>query len=181
LKTVIIVSADGEWSAVKALIPEAGTMEPSAWESLEAKIDGRDVTFVHGGWGKVSAAASAQFIIDRMHPDIIVNLGTCGGLQGRIALGTVILAERTAIYDIVEQMTDTESAADFFSTDLDLSWLPRLLPTPVVRALLVSADRDILAADVPRLVSKYEAVAADWESRRDRLGGEEEQSAPLDT
>jgi len=164
VKTVIIVSADGEWSAVKALIPEAGTFEQSPWESFETKIEGREVTFVHGGWGKISAAANAQFIIDRMRPDIIVNLGTCGGLQGRIVLGTVILAERTAIYDIVEQMAEADSAAAFYSTELDLNWLPGLLPTPVVRALLVSADRDILAADVPRLVSKYEAVAADWES-----------------
>jgi adenosylhomocysteine nucleosidase len=164
LKTVVVVSADGEWSAVNALIPGVRTLERSAWESFEADIEGRAVTFVHGGWGKVSAAASAQFIIDCMRPDIIVNLGTCGGLQGRIALGTIILVERTAIYDIVEQMTDAESAAAFYSTDLDLSWLPGLLPTPVVRALLVSADRDILAADVPRLASKYEAVAADWES-----------------
>ena len=164
MKTVVIVSADAEWSAVKALIPAARTLERSTWESFEAEIGRRAVTFVHGGWGKVSAAASAQFIIDCMRPDIIVNLGTCGGLQGRIAVGTVIMAERTAIYDIVEQMTDAESAAGYYSTDLDLGWLPGLLPTPVVRALLVSADRDILAADVARLASRYDAVAADWES-----------------
>jgi vancomycin resistance protein YoaR len=34
----------------------------------------------------------------------------------------------------------------------------------VVRGLLVSADRDILTGDIPGLVEKYGAVAADWES-----------------
>ena len=34
----------------------------------------------------------------------------------------------------------------------------------MVRGLLVSADRDILAGDIPGLVEKYGAVAADWES-----------------
>ena len=164
MKTVVIVSADGEWSAVKALVPAAGTAGQSAWESFEAEIQRHAVTFVHGGWGKVSAAASAQYVIDRWRPDIMVNLGTCGGLRGRIDLGTVILVERTAIYDILEEMTDAEPATTYYSTELDLSWLPAVLPTPVTRGLLVSADRDILAADVPGLIRKYGAVAADWES-----------------
>ena len=34
----------------------------------------------------------------------------------------------------------------------------------IVRGLLVSADRDIVAAEINGLVEKYNAVAADWES-----------------
>ncbi|MGD0878449.1 MAG: hypothetical protein ABSA01_09930 [Anaerolineales bacterium] len=34
----------------------------------------------------------------------------------------------------------------------------------MLRGLLVSGDRDILAGDIPDLVEKYGAVAADWES-----------------
>jgi nucleoside phosphorylase len=34
----------------------------------------------------------------------------------------------------------------------------------VVRGLLVSADRDIVIEDIPMLIEKYNAVAADWES-----------------
>jgi adenosylhomocysteine nucleosidase len=30
--------------------------------------------------------------------------------------------------------------------------------------MLVSADRDIVAGDIPMLVSRFDAVAADWES-----------------
>ena len=33
-----------------------------------------------------------------------------------------------------------------------------------VRGLLVSADRDIVVEDIPMLIEKYDAVAADWES-----------------
>ena len=47
---------------------------------------------------------------------------------------------------------------------LDLSWLPQKLPYPVLRGLLVSADRDIVVEDIPTLIEKYGAVAADWES-----------------
>jgi adenosylhomocysteine nucleosidase len=124
----------------------------------------RGVTWFHGGWGKISAAASAQFVIDRYQPDLLVNLGTCGGFEGRIERGTIILVERTIVYDIHEQMADPQAAIAQYSTDLDLSWLPDPLLGKVQRGLLVSADRDLLPADIPGLVKEYGAVAADWES-----------------
>jgi adenosylhomocysteine nucleosidase len=140
LKTVVVVSADGEWSAVRAALPTIALRQQDPWESFETEIRGRAVTFLYGGWGKVSAAGSAQFVIDRLSPDLIVNLGTCGGLEGRIERGTIVLVDRTIIYDIVEQMTDGASATAHYSTELDLSWLPEILPSAVARGLLVSAD-----------------------------------------
>jgi adenosylhomocysteine nucleosidase len=122
------------------------------------------VRFFHGGWGKVSAAATTQYVIDQFHPELLINLGTCGGFEGRIERGTIILVERTIIYDIVEQMTDGAEAIDHYATELDLRWLPRVMPSPVSRGLLVSGDRDIVVEDIPHLLKEYNAVAADWES-----------------
>ncbi len=130
---------------------------------MELKVQDRLVTFFQGGWGKVSAAASAQYVIDHFQPDLLVNLGTCGGLAGRIEQGTIILVERTIIYDIIEQMTDSQEAIEHYSSTLDLEWLPEAAPTPVLRGQLVSADRDIRIEDIYGLISKFDAVAADWE------------------
>lgn len=47
--------------------------------------------FFHGGWGKIAAVASAQYVIDRWSPELLVNLGTCGGFEGEITKGTIIL------------------------------------------------------------------------------------------
>jgi adenosylhomocysteine nucleosidase len=164
LKTVVIISADGEWGAVKTLMPRALTNETRLGDSFEAVVDGRHVTFFHGGWGRVLASATTQFVIDQMRPELIVNLGTCGGFRGRIEQGAIILVEKTVIYDIVEQMTDPDAAIEHYSTRLDLSWLPRVAPSPVTRGLMLSGDRDILAQDIAALIKKYDAVAADWES-----------------
>jgi len=122
------------------------------------------VLFFHGGWGKISAAASAQYAIDRWQPTLLINLGTCGGFAGTIERGTIILAERTMVYDIIEQMFDAEEAIDFYTTVLDLSWLGEPYPHAVYRGLLLSADRDIISAEVPTLRDRYQAVVADWES-----------------
>lgn len=164
MKIVIIISANGEWQAVKSMYTDAKIENSPFGEYFETIIEQRTLTFFNGGWGKVSAAASTQYVIDQYHPDLIVNLGTCGGFQDRIELGTNILVERTIIYDIVEQMTDPVEAIDHYVTKLDLNWLPRITPSPVARGLLVSADRDIMVSDIAGLIEKYDAVAGDWES-----------------
>ncbi len=114
--------------------------------------------------GEDSAAASTQYAIDHFQPELIVNLGTCGGFEGLIERGTIILVEKTIVYDIIEQMSDPDEAIEHYSTEMDMSFLPRILPAPVLRGLLVSADRDIVSTDIPALIKKYNAVAADWES-----------------
>ncbi len=164
MKIVVIISADAEWKAIKAVLPQAVPERTLFGECFDISIDRWTATFFQGGWGKVAAAASAQYIIDQFHPDLLINLGTCGGFQGRIEEGIVILVERTIIYDIIEQMTDADEAIEHYSSQIDLSWLPRLTPSPVLRGLLVSADRDIVREDIPMLIRKFGAVAADWES-----------------
>ncbi len=164
INVVVLISANAEWRSVKGLFPSANLETSPMGEYFNLKLDYQPVIFFHGGWGKISAAATAQYVIDRFKPDLLVNLGTCGGFEGQIETGAVILVEKTVVYDIVEQMTDPDEAIAYYSTDIDLSWLPESLPADVRRDLLVSADRDILVRDIPMLISRYGAVAADWES-----------------
>jgi adenosylhomocysteine nucleosidase len=164
LKAIVLVSADAEWQAVKSLFDASKILRSPLGEHIEIKAEGYSATAFHGGWGRVSAAATTQYVIDRWQPELLVNLGTCGGFEGRIRRGDILLVERTVIYDILEQMTDAESAIQHYSTELDLGWLGQHLPTPVVRGLLVSGDRDIVSGEINTLVAKYGAVAADWES-----------------
>jgi adenosylhomocysteine nucleosidase len=157
---IVLISANSEWRAVKEILAPSQVQSTPSGETFDV----RPLTYFHGGWGKISAAATTQYVIDHFQPNLLVNLGTCGGFEGHIARGTVILVTKTIVYDIIEQMSDPEDAIAHYSTELDLSWLPVPLPYPVQRELLVSADRDIVPADIPGLVQKYGAVAADWES-----------------
>jgi len=160
VKAVVLISANAEWRAVKEIVSPAQVFESPYGEYFDLET----ATFFHGGWGKISAAATAQYVIDHWKPDLLVNLGTCGGFAGRIPRGTILLVERTIVYDIVEQMSDADEAIAYYSTGLDLTWLKPPYPLPVQPGLLISADRDIVVEDIPRLIEKYAAVAADWES-----------------
>lgn len=159
-RIVALISANSEWRAVKEIFAPAQVESTPMGETFDVGA----LTYFHGGWGKISAAATAQYAIDHFQPDLLINLGTCGGFAGRIERGTVILVTKTIVYDILEQMGDTDESIAHYSTELDPSWLPDHIPASIVRGPLVSADRDLVPGDIPMLTKKYGAVAADWES-----------------
>lgn len=173
MNVVVIISANAEWRVMKEIYPhlEIGHSPYGEFAELASPtLNVKRLTLFHGGWGKISAAATAQYVIDHFRPDLLINLGTCGGFAGRTETGTIMLVERTLVYDIIEQMGDGAEAIEHYATDIDLSWLDDGRWTAdhgqrsIVRGLLVSADRDILPEDIPMLIEKYDAVAADWES-----------------
>jgi adenosylhomocysteine nucleosidase len=164
---VVLISADTEWRAVKKLLPNVAVSASPYGEQFLRTVEAgtkRPVLFFHGGWGKIAAAGSTQYAIDRFRPRLLVNLGTCGGFQGAIDKGDVLLVEKTVVYDIVEQMGDPAEAIAAYTTTVDLHRADDKLPPGVRRGPLVSADRDIIPADIPRLQKQYGALAADWES-----------------
>lgn len=164
----VIISANTEWQVVRTIYAEAAVQQSplGEWFLLDVivKEQREQVLFFHGGWGKIAAAASAQYVIDHCVPELLINLGTCGGFAGAIEKGTIVLVERTIVYDILEQMTGTVEAITHYSTKLDLSWLSADYPHPVLRTLMVSGDRDLVVEELPHLATTYGAVVGDWES-----------------
>ncbi len=165
---VILISADVEWQAVRERLGDVSFSGTPYGEMAMIKTRSgdreRQLVFLQGGWGKIAAAASTQYAIDRFQPALVVNLGTCGGFAPDVDAGTVLLVDYTLVYDILEQMGDADEALAHYATELGLDWLPNPLPSPVRQTMLVSADRDIVATDVHTLRASYGAIAADWES-----------------
>ena len=60
MKTVVIISANAEWRATRELLSVREVISTPMGEWFEQ--DG--VLYFHGGWGKISAAATAQYVID---------------------------------------------------------------------------------------------------------------------
>jgi len=167
-RTVVLISADTEWRVVKELLPgEQLQASPyGEWFShrVEEEYCSEEIVFLHGGWGKISAAASTQYAIDVWQPNLLINLGTCGGFEGKIERNSVILVEKTLVYDIYEQMGDPDEHIAHYACELDLTWLKQPYPQAVRKTLLVSADKDLDEKDIPMLAERFGAVAGDWES-----------------
>ncbi len=161
---VIIISAQAEWAVVRDVYSALNVETSPFGECGETVIEGFKVILMHGGWGKIAAAASAQYALDRWQPRLLINLGTCGGITGQVRKGEILLVEQTLVYDICERMGDPQEALDFYTTRFDLPWAEEALPLPVRRVRLLSADHDLDPAEVPLLRERFQAVAADWES-----------------
>lgn len=160
LHFAVLISANVEWRVVKPLFAAAIETSPYG-EYFFANIERERVLFFHGGWGKVAAAGSTQYVIDRFHPARLINLGTCGGVEGRIQRFDVVAVEKVVIYDIAEAMGDSQEAIAAYSTDLPL---PAHFPVPAIRATMYSADRDLTAAGLRELDARYHAIVVNWES-----------------
>jgi adenosylhomocysteine nucleosidase len=165
---VVLVSADAEWHALRRLYPQPviGSSPFGEYFAASVTVDGqeRQLMFAHGGWGKIAAAASSQYVIDYWKPELLINIGTCGAFDASLQRGDLLLANKTLVYDIVEQMGDPDEAVKAFTTEIDISWAVDALGDDVRPGLLVSADRDVAQSAIKELRTKYGAVAADWES-----------------
>jgi adenosylhomocysteine nucleosidase len=161
---VVLISANAEWTPVKAYYGVEVVESNPYGEYFLTEISRQPVIFQHGGWGKISAAASTEYVIQHWNPELVINLGTCGGFAGQIERGEILMPYRTLAYDIIEQMGDAQEAVEFYSTNLDYTWLQKPYPLEVRNGILVSADRDIIPADIPSLIQTYHSRAADWES-----------------
>jgi len=162
MKVVVLISAIAEWNAVKPLFPNARMQRFPFGECFDILIQDEHISFFHSGWGKIASAGSMQHVIDNYSPDLIINLGTCGGFEGAVSLGDVILVDKTYVYDIVELMGDLDIVS-YYDSSLDLGWLVEPYPFPIRRGLIASADSDLPPGKIPFLKSRG-AIAADWES-----------------
>lgn len=162
MKTVVLISAIAEWNAVRPLFPDAKIRRFPFGECFEIVLQDEHISFFHSGWGKIASAGSMQYVIDKYSPDLIVNLGTCGGFEGVVQQGETILVEKTYVYDIVELMGDLDIIS-YYASSLDLSWLAEPYPYPARRGMIASADSDLPPAKIPFL-KEQGAIAADWES-----------------
>jgi adenosylhomocysteine nucleosidase len=161
---VVAISANAEWPSIHKILKPTNVGVSPYGECFVIDVGGEPILMFHGGWGKISAAASTEYAIATWQPRVLINLGTCGGIAGRVDTGDKLLVTRTLAYDIQEAIAAPDEAIREYTTDVDTAWLGDDFPVVAQRSLLVSADRDLAPADVPGLVTRYGAVAADWES-----------------
>jgi adenosylhomocysteine nucleosidase len=162
LRFAVLVSANAEWTVVKSMFDQPSIEHSPYGEYCFQQMNGQRVLFFHGGWGKVAAAASTQYVIDYFRPASLINIGTCGGVEGRITRFEIVVPDKLVIYDIYEAvLDDPREAILYYTTELDV---PAHFPTPAVRTTLYSADRDLTPATLRDIEHRYRPKAVDWES-----------------
>jgi len=166
---VVLISADEEWRAVKEINKPTEPLESSPfgeWFLQVVQVQDRQlpVVFFQTGCSKIPAAAATQFVLNKWNPQLIINLGTCGGFKGKVKREDILLVSKTVVYDIIERTEHYDEQIAKYMTEFDLSWLDKPYPTNALQATMATADQDLDPKRITYLWEKYGAVAADWES-----------------
>ncbi len=59
-----------------------------------------NIYFSNTGIGKVHAAASTTYLISKIKPDLVVNLGTAGGVNENLDILDLVIADNLAYHDV---------------------------------------------------------------------------------
>ena len=98
---------------INSLIGDAAPMDEVAGVKFYHIRD--NVMACCGGVGKVNAAMAAQLLIDRYHPDLILNAGVAGCFE-ELPIGTLVLAEGFMQHDFDTSAVDGPDAVGLIDT-----------------------------------------------------------------
>jgi adenosylhomocysteine nucleosidase len=167
MKLAIQICSELEWESIKSILHiKRNDLKLHPFGEYFVHMFGqRECICYHSGATKTKAAAACQFAIDTWHPNAIVNLGTCGGVEKGIKKLDLVLANKTFQYDVIQRFG--KPSAQFkkgLKTSLKTSWvdLSRISERLYI-GTVASADQDF-HSKCRRELQKEDVLAADWES-----------------
>ena len=99
-KIGIIAALEVETDLLKAAMQDIEIRAMGGSEYCSGRIGEQEVVVVQCGMGKVSAAISAQIMIDMYHPDCIINTGCAGAVAEGLSIGDMVIGTETAEWDL---------------------------------------------------------------------------------
>lgn len=167
MKLAIQICSELEWSSTKSIFKIGrGQLHKQRYgEYFNHRVREHQSIFYHSGATKTRAAATCQFAIDTWHPDVVINLGTCGGVSKEVRKLDIILAEKTFQYDVMQKFgTPSIGFKKSLKTDLKISSIDLSRVSDRLHiGTIASADQD-LCVKTRRKLQKEGVLAADWES-----------------
>jgi adenosylhomocysteine nucleosidase len=171
MRIVVHIPARSEWRALLNELPShlpsqrvsVGEVITLDWPTNASPVE---LIVLHGGVGKIRAAASAQYAICTWHPDLYVVLGTAGAVDPNVQELDLVWATQTIISDF--QLALTTTAVNTLITDHQMrcphDWSTCVFPLPVRPGVIATADGDVTHHNAAWLHTTFGATIADWES-----------------
>ncbi len=159
---IIQITSKVEWKETKGLLDSIGINAYPYGEYVKMIIDNQECIFYYSGPTKTLASGACQYAIDRWAPEILFVLGTCGGVAEALQPFDVILAEKTAQWDVDPARKKATIFHEMLA--LDNSWTDwNDFPYKIVKGFIASGDQTVTASNCDKL-RNGEVMAADWET-----------------
>lgn len=171
----IMVAMDCERAAIEEIIENKKTISSRNQLYTMGKIKDKDVIVATCGIGKVISAINTASILENYDIDLVMNIGTAGGLYQKASICDVIVASKVTYYDFdlysidrIEPSFDNNYytfIADEYLTGLAYDVIKSDEYNVFVKPL-VSGDAFVSAAEKVAYIQKYfpEAYGCDMEA-----------------
>lgn len=171
----IIVAMASEREAIQKLLNDYRMVEYGHQNYYIGTVEGKDVTLVEGGIGKVAAAITCTRLIEHFNCDKVINIGTAGGIKEYENVLDVVVVDKSTYHD-----WDNETVCEKPSSFADNEYVFSSDETLVEKARetveefdcqtfighIVSGDTFVQKDETVHYIQKHfpEAVACDMES-----------------
>ncbi len=96
----IIGAMDEEVAALKEKMEVEKVTDRASMQFVAGKLEGKEVTVVRSGIGKVNAAVCAQILASEFHVDTLINTGIAGSLDAKIDIGDMVISTDAVEHDM---------------------------------------------------------------------------------
>ena len=96
----IIGAMEKELSLLCETMGSFKTEKIGNFEFFTGKIEGKDVTLLRCGIGKVNAAIGCALLIRQFKPDFVINTGSAGGIKAGLKVGDAIISTGLIYHDV---------------------------------------------------------------------------------
>ncbi len=174
-KIGIIGAMEIEIEEIKKNITVVQTETVAGMNFYKGTLGNTEVILAQSGIGKVFSAACTQAMIMKFAPDIIINIGVCGGLSKELHTGDIILGDKVVQYDM-----DTSAVGDpiglisginkiYFdcdaNTNSDIEDILKAKNINYKKGVVATGDKFINdSALVKWLCDNFDAIGGDMES-----------------
>jgi adenosylhomocysteine nucleosidase len=96
----IIGAMENELSLLCETMGKYTVEKTGGFEFFTGKIEGKDVTLLRCGIGKVNAAVGCALLIQQFKPDLIINTGSAGGIKKEQKVGDAVISTGLVYHDV---------------------------------------------------------------------------------
>ena len=95
----IIGAMEEEVAILKDQLTQLDEIHIAHVKFYRGQLNGHEVVLTQSGIGKVNVAISTTLLIHEFKPDVIINTGSAGALDGELNVGNVVVSESVAYHD----------------------------------------------------------------------------------
>jgi adenosylhomocysteine nucleosidase len=96
----IIGAMEEEVTLLRSALAKGATETIGGMEFYTGELENKPVVLLRCGIGKVNAAAGCTLLIDRYHPEAVINTGSAGGIDPSLRFGDAVISDGLVYHDV---------------------------------------------------------------------------------